>query len=126
MWGSLYFLLHKVVDVDLGFKLSSKEFKCKCNRPTCNLTIMSPRLRESWNISRAQFGKPLKINSGFRCGPHNEASNGHPRSKHMTGDAIDISHKEFENIEKQRLRLILENNFDRVIEYPTFYHCQNN
>lgn len=126
MYGSLYLLLHKVIDVNLGFKLSSKEFRCQCNRVTCSLVLMSPRLRDSWNISRSQFGKPLKINSGHRCGPHNEEVGGLINSKHLTGDAIDISHKEFENIEKQRLRLILENNFDVVIEYPTFYHCHNN
>lgn len=126
MYGSLYLLLHKAISVDIGFRLSSDEFKCKCNRVTCSILVMSPRLRDSWNISRAQFGKKLKINSGHRCGPHNEEVGGSLTSKHLSGDAIDISHKEFENIEKQRLRLILEKNFDTVIEYPTFYHCHNN
>lgn len=124
--GSLYLLFHKVIDLELAFQLTAKEFRCKCNRVSCSIVLMSPRLRDSWNISRAQFGKPLKVNSGHRCGPHNEEVGGLSNSKHLTGDAIDISHKEFEANEKQRLQFILERNFDTVIEYPTFYHCHNN
>ena len=126
MMGSLYLLFHKVIDLELAFQLTSKEFRCKCNRVSCSIVVMSPRLRDSWNISRAQFGKPLKVNSGHRCGPHNAEVGGLVNSKHLTGDAIDISHDEFDGLEKQRLSLILEKNFDTVIEYPTFYHCHNN
>lgn len=124
---AVYFLLHKAINIELAHKLHASEFRCKCDRVTCSILVMSPRLKDSWNVSRSQFGKPLKVNSGHRCGPHNEEVGGRVgTSKHLTGDAIDISHDEYQNNEKQRLKLILENNFDVVIEYPTFYHCHNN
>jgi hypothetical protein len=75
---------------------------------------------------RAQFGKPLQVNSGHRCQEHNEEVGGVPDSRHTKGEAIDISHNEFEANDKSFLKLLLENNFDVVIEYPTFYHCHNN
>ena len=97
MTGSLFILFHKIIDLELAFKLTSKEFKCQCTRTTCSIVVMSPALRDSWNISRAQFAKPLKVNSGHRCGPHNEEVGGIVNSKHLTGEAIDISHDEFQN-----------------------------
>lgn len=124
--SNIIFLLHKAISIDLAYGLSSQEFKCHCNRMTCNQILFSPRLKDSWNVSRAQFGKPLQVNSGHRCQSHNEEVGGVAESKHTKGEAIDISHDEFNPMEKQRLKMILENNFDVVLEYPTFYHCHNN
>lgn len=120
------FLLHKAVDIDLAYKLKSGEFKCQCNRVTCNTILFSPRLKDSWNVSRAEFGKSLKVNSGHRCQLHNEEVGGVEDSQHTKGEAIDISHKELESNDRSFLRMILEKNFDVVLEYPTFFHCHNN
>jgi hypothetical protein len=51
---------------------------------------------------------------------------GVPDSRHVRGEAIDISHIEFDTLKKRELKKILAENFDVVIEYPTFYHCHNN
>ncbi len=120
------YLLHKYIDIELAFKLSSSEFRCQCTRITCNKTLFSPKLKKSWDKSRKEFDKPLTINSGFRCQAHNEDVGGVPNSKHTTGEAIDISHDEFSVEETLRLKEILNKNFDVVIDYPTFYHCHNN
>ena len=62
------------------------------NKPTAearmNLTalvgaVLDP-LRERW-------GKPIKVNSGYRCPALNEAVGGVPNSQHMKGEAADIS-----------------------------------
>ena len=45
--------------------------------------ILDP-LREAW-------GKPIKVNSGYRCPALNKAVGGAPASQHMRGEAADIT-----------------------------------
>lgn len=123
--ANLVFLLHKAIDIELAYKLKSSEFKCKCDRHTCNNILFHPSLKDSWNLSRMHFGKPMKVNSGYRCESHNHDVGGKVGSKHTQGKAVDISSDEFNPLERQNLKMILEKHFDRVIEYPTFFHCQN-
>ena len=39
---------------------------------------------------REKYGKPITINSGYRCPELNEAVGGAPTSQHMTGEAADL------------------------------------
>lgn len=39
---------------------------------------------------RDHFGKPLKVNSGFRCSAVNRAVGGASTSQHITGQALDL------------------------------------
>jgi hypothetical protein len=123
---NVIFLLHKAINVELAYGLSSSEFRCKCEKMTCNQLLFSPRLKDSWNISRIKFGESLIVLSGHRCQSHNKDVGGVPDSRHVRGEAIDISHIEFDTLKKRELKKILEENFDVVIDYPTFYHCHNN
>ena len=45
--------------------------------------VLDP-LREAW-------GKPIKVNSGYRCRALNKAVGGVPASQHMLGQAADIT-----------------------------------
>lgn len=45
--------------------------------------ILDP-LRQAW-------GKPIRVNSGYRCRELNKAVGGMPASQHMRGEAADIS-----------------------------------
>ena len=45
--------------------------------------VLDP-LREAW-------GKPIKVNSGYRCCALNKAVGGVPASQHMLGQAADIT-----------------------------------
>ena len=45
--------------------------------------ILDP-LREAW-------GKPIRVNSGYRCPALNKAVGGAPASQHMRGEAADIT-----------------------------------
>lgn len=62
------------------------------NTPTkevvANLTALTEKvldpLREAW-------GRPLTVNSGYRCPALNKAVNGAATSQHMTGQAADIT-----------------------------------
>jgi len=37
------------------------------------------------------YGKPIKINSGYRCPEHNADVKGRPLSYHLSGQAADIA-----------------------------------
>lgn len=111
---------------EIAYMLDHYEFKCKCENIDCNYTLFSSELDKSWSLTRAVFGKPLKINSGFRCQRHNRTVAGTPTSKHMLGEAIDISFTEFNVMDQTKLKEILNRFFDVVIEYGSFFHCHNN
>jgi uncharacterized protein YcbK (DUF882 family) len=40
---------------------------------------------------RERYGKPIKVNSGYRCPALNKAVNGSKSSQHMKGLAADIT-----------------------------------
>lgn len=68
---------------------------------------------------RDLYGKPMKINSGYRCDSLNKAVGGVPTSQHTKGEAADISCNPLD------LLYILRKSgleFDQAIVYPTFLH----
>lgn len=73
----------------LSKHFNSKEFECKCGK--CDEQLISDILLEKLEKVREEYGKPIKINSGYRCPDHNKAIGGKPGSSHMTGLAVDIS-----------------------------------
>jgi uncharacterized protein YcbK (DUF882 family) len=79
--------------------------------------------------AREGYGKPVCVNSGYRCSKHNAAVGGVVGSQHMRGEAADIAPaglqvtayglKELERLKQ----IIIENGkFDQLIIYPTFLH----
>lgn len=71
-----------------------KEFECKCKDKYCEGKLpqmrMNPTLIQALNRIRQELGKPIRVNSGFRCTDHNAAVGGVPHSTHRTGYAADI------------------------------------
>lgn len=67
----------------------SEEFECGCGCQTIGAAmqvefmLMLQRMRDT-------YGKPIKINSGWRCKDHNKAIGGSPTSYHLRGRAVDI------------------------------------
>lgn len=47
-------------------------------------------LLASVNFLRAVYGKPLKVNSGYRPGKYNKAAGGAAKSPHLMCQAIDL------------------------------------
>lgn len=83
--------------------------------------VLQP-LRNAW-------GKPLAINSGYRCKEVNAAVNGRPESQHRKGEAADVcpfgrnGHGDIEVVKalaRKALKLGLP--FDQMILYPSFVH----
>ena len=74
--------------------------------------VLQP-LRDAW-------GKPLKVNSGYRCKALNAAVGGAPTSQHLKGEAADIAAGD--PVKLARLAVKLGLPFDQMILYPTFVH----
>ena len=84
--------------------------------------VLQP-LRDAW-------GKPLAVNSGFRCRELNEEVGGVPTSQHRKGEAADICPFGVRNgkgdikvvTDLARLAVKLKLPFDQMILYPSFVH----
>jgi len=76
--------------------LSEKEYFCKCGcgaPPDYDPTNMPPAydyLFDCFEGIRAAWGKPLVVNSGYRCLRRNKAVGGGDLSAHLFGLAFDI------------------------------------
>ena len=71
--------------------LTAKEFRCRCSHESCRATVINEKLVDSYHAFRLYMDMPLHITSGFRCTLHNFEVGGKPQSRHILGDAIDIS-----------------------------------
>ena len=75
-------------------------------------TVLQP-LRDNW-------GKPLHINSGYRCPMLNKEVGGRPTSQHVRGEAADVA---CDNpLALAQLAYDLGLPYDQMIIYPTFVH----
>ena len=69
---------------------------------------------------RDALGKPLHINSGYRCPALNEAVGGVATSAHLYGQAADVACNN--PYELASLAKELDLPYDQMILYPTFVH----
>lgn len=69
---------------------------------------------------RDEWGKPLEVNSGYRCPEVNAIVGGVPTSQHTLGEAADIAAERPYALAK--LAKELELPFDQMILYPDFVH----
>ena len=63
------------------------ELNCRCN---CGLKPNKEAIEKLYAL-RLIYGKPIKINSGVRCGAYNFTSGGSLKSRHIKGIAFDIA-----------------------------------
>lgn len=76
---------------------------------------------------RQAYGKPIRVNSGYRCPPKNKNVGGVAQSQHLKGEAADISPVEsgefrVESLAKLARILVEQGRFYQLILYPTFLH----
>jgi len=67
---------------------TQKEFCCKCGCGSCEVSM---KLKETLQIIRNYWGKPIIITSSRRCRTHNARVGGVPNSQHLLGTAADIT-----------------------------------
>ena len=70
--------------IQLSANFKSTEFDCKC-KGYCAETLIDAELVETLQKIRDHFGKPITINSGYRCKMHNKNVGGVSNSQHLTG-----------------------------------------
>lgn len=71
---------------------------------------------------RDKVGKPVEINSGYRCLELNKKVGGVPTSQHVMGCACDFKIDVMTSYEIAEVVLELNLPFDQLILYPTFVH----
>ena len=73
---------------------------------------------------REAYGRPIRVNSGYRCPRLNTLVGGAPNSQHMRGEAADIQPVAGNEDDLPEMARILIGNgkFDQLIVYPTFIH----
>ena len=69
---------------------------------------------------RTAWGKPLAINSGYRCRELNREVGGVPTSQHVKGEAADVACDTPRELAQLAYDLGLP--YDQMIVYPTFVH----
>ena len=108
----------------------TKEFECKCGQcsmPSEVQANIEALVNNVLDPVREVYGKPIYVNSGFRCEKHNRKVGGVPRSQHMVGEAADISLRltayGLQDELMKLARIIKEQGrFDQLIIYPAFLH----
>lgn len=114
-------------------KSSTAEAKGINNTPTPEIKANLERLVEKvLDPLREKYGKPIIVNSGYRCPELNKAVGGSKTSDHMNGFSADITASSKK--ENAILFQIIKDNFDfdQLIwekgnsEYPDWVHVSYN
>ena len=108
------------------------EFKCKCGQCCIpaeakdNIMVLVDRVLDP---ARQKLGRPIHVNSGYRCEAHNRQVGGAPNSQHTKGEAADLCCDD--NLELARI-IVANGNFDQLILYtrpwsqtPKFLHVSH-
>ena len=104
------------------FKMN--EFQCKdgCEMPASAQENIKALVEQVLDPIREQLGKPIMVNSGYRCPRHNLRVGGAVNSQHMKGEAADIRLAEMAD-NAEIVSAIKENGeWDQMIVYPVFVH----
>ena len=110
-----------------NFKIQEFVCRCGCQMPPEARQNIEALVAEVLDPVREAYGKPIYVNSGYRCPKHNKAVGGVPNSQHMKGEAADISLRltaySLQDELMKLARIIKEQGrFDQLIIYPTFLH----
>lgn len=74
-------------NIKISDNFNLQEFQCKCG---CQQVKLDSDLLKRLQAIRTQTGRPLRINSAYRCPSHNRAVGGAANSQHLHGRAADI------------------------------------
>lgn len=87
----------------IGTYFDDYEFACNCDRHETDSLgrnvldhIIDKRLVDLLDAIRERIGKPITINSGYRCPAHNEEVGGVSNSQHVEGTAADITYDDID------------------------------
>ena len=111
-----------------NFRINEFECKCgQCSMPSDVQANIEALVNNVLDPVREAYGKPIYVNSGYRCEKHNKVVGGVPKSQHLVGQAADISLRltayglQDELMKLARI-IVQQGRFDQMIIYPTFLH----
>ena len=109
------------------YKINEFQCRCGCAMPAEVRQNIEALVENVLDPVREAYGKPIYVNSGYRCEAHNRKVGGVPRSQHIVGEAADVRPvqgvQEFKSELEALARIIKEQGrFDQLIIYPTFLH----
>ena len=76
-----------------NFRIQEFVCRCGCQMPAEVRQNIEALVANVLDPVRDEYGKPIYVNSGYRCAKHNAAVGGVPKSQHKVGEAADISVK---------------------------------
>lgn len=96
------------------FSMNEFECHCGCRMPDSARANIEALVEQVLDQARERYGKPVCVNSGYRCARHNAAVGGVANSQHLRGEAADICCSD-----NERLSKIIEENgrYDQLIRY---------
>ena len=109
-----YFKLHEFIDSPTAIRRgidNTPNQDVKCNLTALVANVLDP-LREA-------YGKPIVVNSGYRCPKLNRAVGGVAKSQHLTGMAADIRSANASVTEHKKLFNLIQElklPFDQLID----------
>jgi uncharacterized protein YcbK (DUF882 family) len=100
---------------------TKEEFDCQCGCGNGDIVI-SENLVFALECIRIHYGKPMRINSGIRCLPHNRKIGSRDTSSHIKGLAADISCNNMGTRLELMKHIIRDGEFTRVGLHRDFIH----
>lgn len=79
------------MDEDLSMlkHVDMRLFPCRCCGQS-HITAPFASILRALNEALEEKGWAVQVNSGYRCEKHNAKIGGHVRSRHMSGEAVDL------------------------------------
>lgn len=97
------------------FKLD--EFRCRCCGRVAYPEHIAALVENVLDPLRDRYGKPVTVNSGYRCEQHNREVGGASQSQHMRCEAADITAGSPEENLKLAKMIVAGGRYDQMILY---------
>ena len=117
-----------------NFKIQEFVCRCGCEMPAEARQNIEALVANVLDPVRDEYGKPIYVNSGYRCEAHNRKVDGVPKSQHLLGQAADIRPSNTDGTNRRSATvsganltdlakiIVSQGKFDQLILYPTFLH----
>ena len=112
-------VFNKGEDIQLSPNFHLSEWACKCSR--CKTVKVDFNHVRNLQAFRTKIGRPISINSAYRCPAHNAEVGGVPNSEHCLGCATDCA---VSGMSPSAVANAAEN-FDGVGRYSSFTHLDS-
>lgn len=99
---------------------TAEEIGRKTQRPADRSILVVPAALDKLQALRVEWGRPIKVNSGYRSPEYNRLVGGSTGSKHMEGIAFDCSMPGTK--QDDFITMAVRHGFNGIGRYPTFVH----